>query len=116
MVDILDFQLQWYWVWVLQMVSSYSVMAFQRKVWTKQFQLESTTTGRFMTDSIITLHLILVAHILIYFPLPLMIDPDRIKDPAIPQISFQLPSLLPLKILVVILPPLIIRHDSLSLF
>ena len=81
-----------------------------------KFQLESTTTGRFMTDSIITLHLILVAHILIYFPLPLMIDPDRIKDPAIPQISFQLPSLLPLKILVVILPPLIIRHDSLSLF
>ena len=30
---ILDFQLQWHWVGVLQMESSYSVMELQREVW-----------------------------------------------------------------------------------
>ena len=40
-----------------------------------------------------------------------MIDPHpHIKKPAIPQICSQLPSLLPLKILLVIWPPLLISH------
>ena len=46
--------------------------------------------------------------ICIYLPLPLMIDPTCIKDPNITQIFSQLPSLLPLKIMLVLWPPLLI--------
>ena len=43
-------------------------------MWTRKFQQESTTTGNFMTASIIPFQMILVAQIWIYLPLPLMID------------------------------------------
>ena len=46
--------------------------------------------------------MIVVAQILIYLPLPFMIDPARIKEPAIPHICFQLLFLLPLKIMLVL--------------
>ena len=43
--------------------SSYNVMVLQREMWTRKFQHWITTTGRFMTASIIPFCLILVAHI-----------------------------------------------------
>ena len=49
------------WVWVLHTGSSYSAMVFQREIWTRKIQRESTTTGRFMNASIIPFQLILVA-------------------------------------------------------
>ena len=97
-MDILDLQLQYHWVWVLQMSRSYSVMAFNREVWTRKFQREGATTGRFMTTYIIPFQIIVVANILIYLPLPLKIYPTHIKEHGISQICFQLPYLLPLKI------------------
>ena len=60
---ILYLQLQWNWVWVLHMGSSYYVMTFQMEVWKRNFQQESTTEGRCMNASIITFRVILVAHI-----------------------------------------------------
>ena len=77
-------------------------MVLQRDMWTIKFQHWSTTTGRFINASIKPLHIILVSQICIYFPLPLMIYPTIIKEPAIPQICSQLPSLLPQKTLLVI--------------
>ena len=78
------------------------------------FQRESSTLGRFMTASIITLHMMLVVQLWIYPPLTLMIYSTRIKEPAIPLICSQLKYLLPLKILLVLLPPLLIIHYSVS--
>ena len=91
-----------------------TVMVLQRDMLTRKLQHWSTTTGRFITDSIILLQLILVAQICIYLPSPLMIDtPPRIRDPDMPQICYQLPSLLTLKTLLVHLDyPLRIRHIS----
>ena len=77
-------------------------MVLQREMWTGKVQHRSTTTGRFMTDLIITLHVNLVAQLLIYLPLPLMIDLVHIKEPAIPHIYSQMPSLLPLKMIFVL--------------
>ena len=57
--------------------------------------------------------MIWVAQFCIYFPLPLMIDPTRIKYPVISQILLQVPYLFPMKTLLVILPPLMILQDSL---
>ena len=68
-------QLQWHWVCVLHMGSSCTVMVFQREMWTEKFQHWGTTTGRFITDSIIPLQLIMAAQICIFLPSPLMIDP-----------------------------------------
>ena len=65
-----------------------------------------------MNASIITLQLIVVAHIWIYLPLPLMIDPIWIKDPIIPLICFQIPSQLPMKTMLVLWPPLLIFQNS----
>ena len=47
---------------------------------------------------------------------PIRIDdkPSHIKDPMIHHICSQFPSLLPLKIILVLLPPLIIFHNSFS--
>ena len=78
------------------MGSSYTVRVFQREIYTGSFQYWSKKTGRFMTASIITLQMNLVAQILIYLPLPLIIDPTWIKEPAIPHICSHLPYLLPL--------------------
>ena len=60
----------------------------------------------------IPLQLNLVAHICIYLSPPLMIYPVCIKETAIPQICPQMPSLLPLKIMLVLWPPLLIIHFS----
>ena len=65
-----------------------------------------------MTASILPLQMILVAQLWIYLPLSLMIDPSRIKEPDIPQICSQLLSLLPLKIILVIWPPLLVYQIS----
>ena len=86
----------------------------EESVWTRKSQPNITATGRFMNDSIISLHNILVAHILIYVPLPFMIDPARIKEPVIPQICSKLLSMLLLKIMVVLSTPLLVFHDSFS--
>ena len=91
---------------------SYTFMVLQREICTKNFQHWITTTGRFTTASIIPLQINLVYQLWIYLPLPSTIDPAGIKEPAIPQIFSQLPYLLPLKIILVILPPLLIRHIS----
>ena len=107
-----DLQLQWHWVWLFKMGSSYTVMVLQRKMWKRKFQHWSTTSGQFMTDSIIPLQLILVAQLCIYLPTLLMIDPARIKEPNIPQICSHITSLLPLKITLVLWPPLLIIHIS----
>ena len=87
-------------------------MVFQRKMWTGKFQHWSTTTGRFITDSIIPLQITLVAHLWIYLPIPFMIDPARIKDTNISQICSNLTSLLPRKIILVIWTPIMIFHIS----
>ena len=76
---ILDLQLQWSWVWVLQMGSSCTVMILQREMWTRNYQHCSTTTGIFITASIIPLQMILVSQLCIYLPSPLMIDPPLHK-------------------------------------
>ena len=68
---------------------SYYVMEFRREVWTRKFQRESITPGRFMMASIIPYQLIVLSHILIHPILPLVIDPACIKYPNIP------PDLLP---------------------
>ena len=94
------------------MGSSCSIMVLQREMWTRKFRHWSTTIGSFMNASIIPLHMVLLAHICIYLSSPLMIDPTRIKEPDIPHICSQLPFLLPLKTLLVLLPPLLIRHIS----
>ena len=60
--------------------------------------------------------MIFVAHLLFYLSLPLMIHPTCIKEPVILQICFQIPSLLPLKTLLLILPPLMTFHNYLSYF
>ena len=65
-----------------------------------------------MTSSIMFLQMNVISQIWIYLPLPLMIDPSRIKEHDIPQIWSQLPSLLPLKTILVLWPPLLIRHIS----
>ena len=67
-----------------------------------------------MTTSIIPFRLILVSQLWINLPLPLMVDPACIKEPATPQIWFQLPFLLPLKNLLVLWPPLLILHNPFS--
>ena len=54
-------------------------MVLQRGTRTRKFQHWSTTTGKFMTASIIHLQLIVVAQICIYLPSPLMIDPPPHK-------------------------------------
>ena len=94
------------------MVRSCTVIFFQREMWTGKFQHWSTTTGRFINASIKPLHIILVAQICIYLPLPLMIDPPRIKELDISQIWYQLPSLFTLKIVLVLWPPLPIQQVS----
>ena len=94
------------------MISSYTVMVFQREMRTGNFQHWRITTERFMTDSIIPLYMTSVAHLWIYPPLPLMVYPACIKYPAIPQICSQMPYLLSWKILLVILPPLLISQIS----
>ena len=114
-MDILDLELQWNWVWVLYMGSSYTVIVLQREMRTSKFQHWSTTTGRFMAASRIPLQLILVDHIFIYFSPPLMIDPIYIKYPNISLIFFQSPSMLPQKIMLVILVPHLIHQISLLL-
>ena len=76
---ILDLQLPWHWVWVLHMGSSYAVMMLHREMWTRKIQHWSTTTGRFMTASIIPLQIIVVAQLFIYLSSPLMIDPPSLK-------------------------------------
>ena len=80
----------------------------------KKISTRDDKNSKFMNASILNFQIILVAQIWIYPPLPLMIEPARIKEPAIPQIWPQLPYLLPLKIMLVILPTLMIRHDSFS--
>ena len=82
-------------------------------MWTWSFQIKFTSTGKFMTASINPFQIIMVAHIWIYIPLPLLIYPDHIKYPAIPYICSYLPSLLPLTFMLVRWPPLKIRLDSL---
>ena len=104
---ILDLQLWWHWVWLLQMGSSYTVMVFQREMWKGNFQHWITTTVRLITASIISLHINLMSQLWIYISSPLIIDPARMKDPTIPQILYQMPSLLPLKIILVLWPPLL---------
>ena len=103
-------QCSWHWVWVLHMGTSYTVMVLQREMWKGIFKHWSTTIVRFMTASIIPLQMNLVAHIWIHIPLPLMIDHTRIKEPAIPHICSQIPSLLPLKIILLLWLPLLIIH------
>ena len=71
----------------------------KRGIWKRNNQHWITTTGRFMTASVILLQLILVSQICIYLPSSSMIDPPNIKEPAITQICSKLTSLLPLKIL-----------------
>ena len=110
---ILDLQLKWHWVWVLNMGSSYYIRAFHSIERTRITQQKITTAKRFMTNSIIPLQIILVSKIWIYLPSPLMIDPDRIKEHAIPLIWYQLPSLLPLQILLLLWLPLMIWRNSL---
>ena len=51
-----------YWVWLLQVGSYYAVMVLQRENWTGNFRHWGKTTGRFMTDSIISLQINLVVH------------------------------------------------------
>ena len=111
-MDILDLQLQWHWVWVLKMASSFNVMVLQREMWTKEFQDWITTSGRFMTASIISLQLIFVSQLCIYLPSALMIYPTRMKDPDIPGSWSQLPSMLPLKVLLLLWPNLMIHQIS----
>ena len=67
-----------------------------------------------MNASMISFQKIVAAHIWIYLPLPFIIDPSHTKEPAIPQICFQLPFMLPQKILLVLWPPLLIIHNSFS--
>ena len=55
-----------------------------------------------MNAPMIPLYMILVSHICIYLPSPFIIDLSRIKDPDTPQLRYQLPYMLPLKILLVI--------------
>ena len=105
---ILDLQLPCHWVWVLQMGSSYNVMVLQREMWKQKFQHWSTTTGRFMNDSITTLHMIVIAQLFIYLPSLFMIDLPHIREPNMPQICSQPTSLLPLKTLLVPWPILLI--------
>ena len=109
---ILDLQLQWHWVWVLHMVISCNVMVLKREMCTREFRHWSTTAVRFMTASTIPLQLILVAQLCIYIPSPLMIDHLCIKEPDTPQICSQMPSLLPLNILLELWPPLLIFQIS----
>ena len=80
-------------------------------MWTRKFQYWSTTTGRFINASIIHLRLIVVSQLFIYLPSPLMIDPPHTRDPNMTQICSQLPYLLPLKTLVVPLPPLLYPNN-----
>ena len=54
-------------------------MVLQRETRTRKFQHWSTTTGQFMTDSIINLQLIVLAQICIHLPSSLMIDPPPYK-------------------------------------
>ena len=105
-------QLLWHWVGLLQMGSSYTVIVMQREMRTINFQGWGTKTGWLMTASIIPLHLILADQIYIYLPSPLMIDPASRKDPDTPLNCSQLPSLLRMKIMLVIWPPLLIFHIS----
>ena len=49
-------------------------MVLQRETRTRKYQHWSTTTGQFMTASMIHLQLIVVAQLCIYLPSPLMID------------------------------------------
>ena len=62
----------------------------------------------------IPFQMIVLAQFWIHIPLPLMIYPGCIKDPATPLICSHLPSLLPLKVMLVIWPPLLICHESSS--
>ena len=64
-------------------------MVLQRKTRTRKFQHWSTTTGQFITASIIHLQLIVVAQLCIYLPSPLMIDPPP------PKRARYAPNLLP---------------------
>ena len=72
-------------------------MESHREVWKIKFQQESATTGNFITDSMIPFQMIVVAQLWIHLPLPLLIDPTRIKYPTIPLICLHLPFMLPLK-------------------
>ena len=50
-----------------------------------------------MTAPIITFWLILVPHLLIYLPFPMMIVPTQTEYPGIPLIRFQITFILPLE-------------------
>ena len=80
----------------------------------KTFQPNSTMRGRFLPASITPLQLIVFAHLWIYLPSPLMIEPNRIKWHDIPPVCPQLTSLFSLKIMSVLLTLLIIQHNFFS--
>ena len=66
-----------------------------------------------MTASVIPFQLILVPHIWISLPLPLIIFPAQ-KNQGIPLIRFQIPFMLPLETLLVCWPPLPFTHNFLN--
>ena len=113
-MTIIDLQLQWIWLWGLQMGSSYYVMQFHRKSSKIPFKREITTIEKFMTDSMIHFQLIVVAQIWISLAFPLLIVPDETRYPSIPFIRSDLTFMLHMDTMLVHWPPLLITHNLLN--
>ena len=97
---ILDLQIQWHWVWGLNMQSSYYVMVFHIKADTIPFQRYNKTTGQFMTALNNTFTDDYGIPDLNLPPMPLD-DSIHPKNPGIPLIRFQLQFMSPLQSMLV---------------